>query len=118
MHREWRDEIIAYAKEESIPFTHGVSTKLINVYLKSIIICGGFYKHPNSKFIHPPIDSVLLKELAAKNFNGKAKFWRDSNKTAWSNFNSEEYEQVIKEIRNGIGEKPLWTIEEFWKGHQ
>ncbi len=118
-HRDWREEIISYsAKFAKKEFTHGVAAKLINVYLKSIIICGGFHEHNNSKFIHPPIDSLLLDELANNDFNGNAKFWKRAQKVAWSNFDSIFYQLVINEIRNGLGGKPLWTIEEYWRGHR
>lgn len=117
-HKSWRKEIILLAQEEGLFFTHGVSAKLINIYLKSIIICGGFFNHQNAKYIHPPIDSVLLKELAKIDFNKKSKFWKDSNKIAWSKFDSDQYERVIEEIKNGLKDKPLWEIEKFWKGFQ
>ncbi|UMB61091.1 hypothetical protein MHL31_02550 [Lutibacter sp. A80] len=117
-HREWRQQIIDLAKEEGLQFTHGVSAKLINIYLKSIIICGGFYNHENARFIHPPIDRVLLKELARQNFNGKAKLWKRFENIAWSKFNSEQYEEVISEINIGLNEAPLWQIEKYWKGYQ
>jgi len=117
-HKTWREEIIKLSKKENMNFTHGVSAKLINIYLKSIIICGGFHNHINAKYIHPPIDSVLLKELASVNFNNNGKFWRDANKIAWSNFDSNQYEEVIQEIKTGLGNNPLWEIEMFWKGFQ
>jgi len=117
-HRIWRQEIIDFAKEEKLHFTHGVSAKLINIYLKSIIICGGFYKHPSAKFVHPPIDRVLLKELYRVNFNDKRRFWKEYENIAWSKFNSEQYEKVIYEIKTGINDAPLWYIEKYWKGHQ
>lgn len=116
-HKIWREEIISFsnkfAKKE---FTHGIAAKLINIYLKSVIICGGFHDHKNSKFIHPPIDSVLLEELAFNNFNNSAMFWRNAQKIAWSNFDSNFYQMVISEIRNGLRGEPLWTIEKYWKG--
>ncbi len=118
-HFNWRKQLIELSSNVmKKPLTHGIAAKMINIYLKSIIICGGYYRHPKSEAIHPPIDSVLLKELASKNFNGNARFWRMSNKIAWSNFNSEQYQNVIDEIRSGLNGKALWRIEEYWKGHQ
>ncbi|KJD34687.1 hypothetical protein PK35_02680 [Tamlana nanhaiensis] len=117
-HRNWRLEIIDLATKEGFNFTHGVSAKLINVYLKSIIICGGYYNHPKAKFIHPPIDRVLLGELAEVDFNANRKFWNDYKKIAWSKFNSEQYEKVIYEIQKGLIDSPLWLIEKYWKGYQ
>lgn len=119
VHCLWRNELIGISQNIlSKPFTHGVAAKMINIYLKSVIICGGYYNHEKAKEVHPPIDSVLLKELASKNFNGKAKFWRKANKIAWSNFTSEEYQNVINEIRLGLEGKALWRIEEYWKGYR
>lgn len=107
-HRIWREEIISFSSEfAEIKFTHGVAAKLINVYLKSIIICGGFHKHNNSKFIHPPIDSILLKALATKDFNGNATFWRRAQNNRWSKFDSNFYQSVVDEIRNGLNGAPL-----------
>jgi hypothetical protein len=117
-HKQWREEIIALAKQEGLSFTHGLSAKLINIYLKSIIICGGFYEHKKAKFIHPPIDRVLLRELAKVNFNEKGEFWKECEKIAWSKFTSDQYEKVIHEIKIGLNEADLWQIEKHWKGHQ
>lgn len=118
-HEIWRKEIIGCAQRiGNEKFTHGIAAKLINIYLKSIIICGGFHEHPNSKFIHPPIDSVLLKKLIEKKFNRRTEFWQNAQKIAWSSFNSNEYQNVINEIRIGLQGAPLWKIEEFWEGHQ
>jgi len=117
-HKEWRQEIINIGLGEGHQFTHGVSAKLINIYLKAIIICGGYHNHKNAAFIHPPIDRVLLKELADINFNGMGKFWREYQLLAWSKFNSIQYEQVISEINIGLNGAPLWQIEKYWKGHQ
>jgi len=117
-HKIWRQQIIDLAEEEELHLTHGISAKLINMYLKSTIICGGFHKHKNTKFIHPPIDRVLLKELYRVNFNNKKKFWKEYENIAWSKFNSEQYEKVISEIKVGINGAPLWEIEKYWKGYQ
>lgn len=62
-HREWRESAIVSANRLGITFTHGVAAKLINVYLKGMIVCGGYNLHPNAKGLHPPIDKLLLDEL-------------------------------------------------------
>jgi len=118
-HRKWREEIISSSKKfADKEFTHGISAKLINIYLKGIIVCGGFYNHPNSKFVHPPIDSIILDALEFHNFNGKAEFWKSAKKVAWSNFDSNFYQKVINEIRTGLNGDPLWLIEEYWRGYR
>ncbi len=117
-HRKWRQQIINQAQILAIPVTHGVAAKLINVYLKSRFVCGGFADSPKVQALHPPIDRVLLEELARKDFGGKRKFWAQANKCGWSKFDSATYEEVIKGIREALNGSPLWEIEQFWKGHQ
>ena len=118
IHRTWRQEIISFGTKQELVITHGVAAKLINVYLKSRFVCGGFADSPKVQALHPPIDRVLLEELARKDFGGKRKFWAQSNKCGWSKFDSATYEGVIKRIREALNGSPLWEIEQFWKGHQ
>ena len=118
-HKNWREEIITFSKKfAKKEFTHGIAAKMINIYLKSIIICGGFHEHPNAQFIHPPIDSILLDGLASNNFNNKAEFWKNAKSEGWSNFDSSYYQKVIDEIRAGLNGKPLWLIEKYWRGYR
>ncbi len=118
IHRKWRQRSISLAQKLAIPMTHGVAAKLINVYLKSRFVCGGFADHPKVQALHPPIDSLLLQELARRNFGGKAKFWSKAYKARWSKFASDTYENVIQEIRESLNDEPMWNIERFWRGHQ
>ena len=55
-HRQWRSAVVDAAKAQGISFTHGVAAKLINVYLKSRFVCGGYYAHERVRTLHPPID--------------------------------------------------------------
>lgn len=99
-------------------FSHGVAAKLINVYLKTIIICGGYHDLPNSRFVHPPIDRLLLDELRKRNFANAKSFWIQANKKSWSNFSTEDYMEVIQMIKDGLKDEALWKIEYYWKGYQ
>jgi hypothetical protein len=110
--------MIAKAAIEGWVVTHGVAAKLINVYLKSRFVCGGFADNPKVQALHPPIDRLLLEELAREDFGGKRKFWAQVNQCGWSKFDSTTYENVIQEIRNSLNAGPMWEIERFWKGHQ
>lgn len=118
-HREWRNEIIELAAKHDLGFTHGVAAKLINIYLKALYL-NFFGKAAESvNAIHPPIDSVLLVELCKQNFGAKGKFWREANLKRWSKFSSKEYEEVIHLIRLSLPDNQgLWTIEQYWQGHQ
>lgn len=118
-HRKLRKDIIRSAKALNITFTHGVAAKLINMYLKSIYVCGGNHIDIKVKSIHPPIDSVLLNDLYRQDVGGKRLAWRKAREAKWSKFSSSEYEAVILAIQQSVpvGEG-LWKIEEFWQGFQ
>ena len=118
-HREWRAAVIEAAAEEELIFTHGIAAKLINCYLKVRFVCGGHHADAHVQALHPPIDEVLLKELAAVDFGGQAKKWRKFRQARWSKFDSATYEEVIALIRSSLPpNEPLWKIEEYWEGHQ
>jgi hypothetical protein len=118
-HEKWRKAIIEAANQQGLKFTHGVAAKLINCYLKVRFVCAGQHEHERVKCLHPPIDEVLLRELAAQNVGGFRDQWRRFRQGRWSRFDSTTYQSVIDHIRQSLppGE-PLWKIEEHWKGHQ
>lgn len=118
-HREWRYSVIKHAQNYQKAFTHGIAAKLINIYLKSIYVCGEQQDDFRVKAIHPPIDSVLLDALYTKNIGGLRDHWQLARQIRWSNLSSEQYEDLIrcikKVIPEGVG---LWFIEEHWQGYQ
>lgn len=117
-HERWRDELITEAEGMGLLFSHGVAAKLINMYFKTIFVCGGYDSNKNVHLLHPPIDAVLLKALRIKNVGGFKVEWRAAEKAKWSKFTSEEYVSVIDCIKKHMGSKPLWEIEEYWQGFQ
>ena len=117
-HRIWRQSVIEEASRLGLTFTHGVAAKLINIYLKAALVCGGNHQHERIGCLHPPIDKVLLDELKRQNVGGLRRQWGTFSKTGWSNFDSGTYEEVIRSIRASIPHSPLWEIEGHWQGHQ
>lgn len=118
VHRAWRERMIDVAQSFGLPITHGIAAKLINVYLKARFVSGVTAYHPHVASIHPPIDRLLLHELAATKFGGDPRPWRKARDRGWSNFTSVEYEDVINRIRTHLNGQPLWTIEKYWRGYQ
>ena len=114
-HRHWRGKIIEAANTRGKSFTHGIAAKLINVYLKSRFVCGGHHSDERVRNLHPPIDRELLATLARLNVGGYGKRWSEHN---WTELDSDQYEQLIAFIRDSLKGKPLWMIEEHWKGNQ
>lgn len=99
-------------------FTHGIAAKIINLYLKSRFVCGGYHAHERVQSLHPPIDSLLLLRLAQLNLGGHATAWKHAAQKRWSKFDSEDYDQVVALIRSSLRGAPLWMIEEYWRGNR
>jgi len=118
LHSFWRADMINAAQALDLQISHGIAAKLINVYLKTRFVAGPTAYHPRVAALHPPIDSVLLRELAAQKFGGSSQPWRAAQKRAWSNFSSEEYEELIAQLRAHLKGQPMWTIEKYWRGYQ
>lgn len=118
IHYAWRTNMIRAAKTLNMSITHGIAAKLINVYFKARFVSGPTAYHPNVAALHPPIDSVLLKELALQKLGGSSQPWRTAQKRAWSNFTSTEYEDIIAHLRAHLNGRPMWSIEKYWRGYQ
>ena len=117
-HREWRNSVIAAARNLGLTFTHGVAAKLINIYLKAGFVCGGHHGHASVQALHPPIDSVLLDELSAQDIGSRRRAWNEARRIRWSNFDSQQYETVINNIRASMPNQALWEVEQYWRGYQ
>lgn len=117
-HRVWRGDIINAAEAQGLVFTHGVAAKLINIYFKAGFVCGGYHNHERVRSLHPPIDSLLLVELAKQNVGGFRREWNEARKIRWSNLNSEQYEIVIRCLRASMPNRALWEAEQYWRGYQ
>ena len=117
-HREWRNSLITEAEKMGLVFSHGVAAKLLNMYLKTLFVCGGHETNAKVAALHPPIDALLLKELRKKNVGGFKEHWKRAEKRKWSKFKSEHYEEVIIFVRKSMGGEPLWKVERYWQGYQ
>lgn len=114
-HKKWRVEVIKQADKQGLDFTHGIAAKLINCYLKTRFVCGGL-EEENTTYIHPPIDSLLLKALRKNNVGELKPSWKKFEDARWSKFDSEMYQNAIDTIRLVMKHEPLWKIERYWVG--
>ena len=121
-HADIRKELIEAAESKKIQiknFTDGVAAKFINVYFKAMFLndvsddCSDQQKIINA--LHPPIDRLLLQNLAEEKVGDLEKFWKEKENKGWSNFSSDDYEDVIRHIKY-VTKGRLWEIEEFWPG--
>lgn len=103
-----------YRERKTIGMSYGVAAKLVNVYLKVTYICPSYKNDKKIKFIHPPIDSILLKTLYNNKIGENIKLW----KIKWSKMEKEDYKKVITEFKKLVRSDGLWLIEKFWLGYQ
>jgi hypothetical protein len=121
-HRGWRETVVATATQVGLQFSHGVAAKLINMYLKAGLVCGGHHDNPRVKVLHPPVDRLLLTALTRAT-EGQLR-QELSALGPWSTWDSTEYERAIDCIRRAVGmgpedsDPPLWSVERFWRGYQ
>jgi hypothetical protein len=110
-HREWRISIEQRGIEHhQVKISHGLAAKLINVYFKIGLVCGGYHNLPSVCALHPPIDSILLENMSEREF-GKRTDW---HKRAWSKLGSAEYQLIIDQLRTALKENPMWSSEAYW----
>jgi len=119
-HKEWRNEIVV--KTKYVGFTHGVAAKLINCYLKAALLNHQSSNDKKIKAMHPPVDRILLEALL-KDDKLKFSLSLETGKKipAWSKLGSNEYENIIKAIKEVLEydvkfpRKGLWEIEKWWE---
>ena len=106
-------------------FTYGRAQKLVNVYLKSKLICGSVH-HDDIRLarLHPPLDRELLEALnrltRTQPFqhldSAFKKLWdfARAKGNAWTDFDKMAYDAYLAAIKALQGELPLWAVEEYW----
>ncbi|CAD0264281.1 conserved hypothetical protein [Pseudomonas veronii] len=104
--------------------TYGRAQKLVNVYLKSKLVCAGHHNDERVQRLHPPIDRVLLAGLRSFSWKKRAdpqyaafrKNLREAQKLgdSWVVFSPETYDAYITAIKSLQQDRPLWAVEEHW----
>lgn len=114
-HAQWCRSIIEYLSSEGVrDATFGRAAKLIAVYLKVMVIIGLGAESKLSKVVHPPIDAILLKNLAgaAKVRSLHGKEWHNIK---WTKLTETEYCSLIAQLREHLEEgEPMWHLERYW----
>lgn len=118
-HKHWKTGEI-----QSLECTYGRAQKLVNMYLKSKIVCAQFSEHSDRvSALHPPIDDQLIKAIQRHRGScpeeTKALFkkqWATARKlgTRWTKFSQQTYDAYIAAIRSFLAGRPLWQIEYLW----
>ncbi len=115
--------IMAAVSSRNVPqFSFGHAQKLVNIYLKTTLVCGGHHDHPQVQLLHPPLDSELFKGLrsylwANRTALGPAReAFRSAQATnpRWTGFTEADYLAHIVAIKLIMGGRPLFMVEEHW----
>jgi hypothetical protein len=93
---------------------YGRAAKIVSVYLKTAVLLPEGAKDFTAT-MHPPIDRILLKNLAKrlkKEGKPESSFYDDIN---WTQIGLDEYYRLIDRLRTDFPEtKEFWKIEEGW----
>jgi hypothetical protein len=91
--------------------TYGRAAKLLAVYIKAQVVCGGHHDTALARHAHPPIDRILLNALATK----RRKELGDLGRKAWTTFDEETYRLVLERVRSAAPEgAEAWRVEFYW----
>lgn len=120
-----KGDVPATKVERTFICSYGRAQKLVNIYLKSKIICAGA-PSGDSRIakLHPPLDMQLLvaldkldsKKLGAERYERFRKAWNTARSmgTSWTDFDKATYDAHIKAIKELQDKSPLWAVEEHW----
>lgn len=130
-HQRWCEEILRLGQSEiSVSFTYGISAKLVNCYLKALFLQTmvglpfapyteryGTEWDASTRFLHPPIDRVLMEEAARISDTATKRRWKHLFRIGWSKFTHDDYADAIRLCREMVGED-VAQIEACWSGFQ
>lgn len=114
-HREWCTQIVEFLEERGVQnATFGRAAKLVAIYLKAMVVTGPHAETNLAAVAHPPIDRLLLQNLAAST-NVQSSQKEGWSKIAWTRLEENEYYELIDQLRSTrVSGQPWWTLEEHW----
>lgn len=113
-HAQWCSRIVDGLQAGGVAASYGRAAKLVAIYLKVTVIGAGFHETPFGRHLHPPIDDILLKALAAEpRFAAQAcRRWRA---TRWTKLEAVEYAELVRSLRDaGLDVPGFWMVERYW----
>lgn len=114
LHRQWCSAIVdSLVKAGVAHVTYGRATKLIGMYLKSMVVLGPGSGTALARTVHPPVDGILLRKLAASLMNSE--YSREWARVRWTKLTHKQYYELIGQLREALGpDEPFWKLERFW----
>ena len=112
-HKRWCRDIITTLELEDVDVSYGRAAKLVSIYVKTIVIVGGFNETEFARVAHPPVDSILLTALS-KSDEGTDEVRRLWRTTVWTKLDEASYFDLIETFRDANLDDPFWMIERYW----
>lgn len=108
-----KKEVDPLAEKGIANVTYGRAAKLVAVYLKSMIVLGPDGPSSLASIAHPPIDRILLRNLASSDVTSPHKSnWRT---TTWTTLDEQSYYALISQLRGVLAKsEPFWKLEKYW----
>ena len=109
-HKECAQQLIKAFEVSGIKdVSYGRAAKIIAIYLKTTIILCNKGECKKSTIIHPPIDNILLTEIATR-----FKELKNLKNERWTSFDETTYWNLVSKIKSHFN-KFDWTLEEYWR---
>jgi hypothetical protein len=112
-HRTWCNGICDHLASIGVEgATYGRAAKLVAVYLKSMVVLPDLQSDVTG-YIHPPVDRIMLQNIAQDpDVNREAS--QILRNASWTQFDEEEYFDIISILKKINGDRPFWKVEEYW----
>lgn len=108
IHKRLCEKMIDEFRLLGVESTYGRAAKILAVYLKTSIIMAADVDNEQMRFIHPPIDRILLRNLPVNIDFGEVK------KLNWTQLNKDKYWSMVQTLRELLGILD-WRLEMVWR---
>ncbi len=90
--------------------TYGRAAKIVAIYIKTTVVIGGYHLSALARVAHPPIDSILLKNISKSHTSLEGITMKP-----WTKLDEEDYFDLLAKLRGVLStHEPLWRIEKYW----
>jgi hypothetical protein len=115
LHRNWCRSIVEHLRKRGVKnATFGRAAKLVAVYIKSMVVVGGFHDCTLARVAHPPIDRILLQNLANSPI-APSKQKMEWKEIKWTQLDEDRYYKLLQQLSSCLQKhEPMWSLERYW----
>lgn len=111
LQKKWCHLIINEFDKLQVPTTYGQASKIVAVYLKTSVIINSNGSEDYLKFIHPPIDRIIVKNLP------DISNLKELKRLNWTKIDEQSYWDMVARIREQLKHFD-WRLEMLWSPEQ